>query len=284
MASIWNRPRANCESKLREQLGQTDENLKQRQKQNDEHFQRRVAEDRTRHLINPDGEFTPENDADYQADFKQITLEFEERMTWVVGALPAECALSEDDRASPADWRQNEWEKQESPEHTEGRANLLRQLAKKLRDQGMKYAYERHDLRKAGWSKQAEHHKRRLVLERHRASLVIYNAAQRRRQDKTVQLHEDAYARERKMPTDAEQKAGFPAPPSSPSSSSTHQLSLLPALENRLLHTARSSVHQFQHTAKALAPAFYAWEKRVSGSHPPGVQKVPLEAELKEIE
>ncbi|KAI9826721.1 MAG: hypothetical protein M1826_006603 [Phylliscum demangeonii] len=226
------------------------EEVNQRYEQNDEHFQRRVAEDRTRHLINPDGEFTPENDADYQADIKQIKLEFEQRMTWV-----------------------NDWEKHERPEHTDARAKQLRRGAKELQEQAMKYAYERHDLRKGGWSDRAAYHKRELVIRRQQ---VI-------KKDNTVQRLEEAYARERKMPTDAQQRAGFPTPPSSPSSSSTHQLSLLPALEHRLLHTAHSSVHQFQHSVKTLAPAFYGWEKRFSGSQVPGVQKVPLEAELKAV-
>ncbi|KAI9833419.1 MAG: hypothetical protein M1826_007517 [Phylliscum demangeonii] len=225
---------------------------------NDEHFWRRVSEDRTPHLINPDGEFTPENDADYQADIKRIKLEFEQRMTWV-----------------------NDWEKQERSEHANGRANQLRQGAREVRNQAMKNAYKLHDLRKGGWSNRAVYHMRQMVSSRLQANSNKEDFNWRERQAMKARYHEKAYARERMMPTDAKQTAGFPAPPSSPSSSSTHQLSLLPALEHRLLHTARSFAHQLQHSVKALAPAFYAWEKRVSGSHPPGVQKVPLEAEMK---
>ncbi|KAI9833397.1 MAG: hypothetical protein M1826_007495 [Phylliscum demangeonii] len=230
-------------------------------KQNNQHFQQRVAEERTRHLINPDGEFTPENDAGYQADIKQIKLEFEQRMTWV-----------------------NKWEKQAHPKIDRGMAARLRKDAERLRDQAMKSAYERHDLRNGGWSDRAAYHKRELAIRRLKISreteIGLWRASNMR-EDKTVKRYEKAYARERKMPTDAEQKAGFPPPPSSPPSSSTHQLSLLPALEHRLLHTARSSAHQLQHSVKALAPAFYTWEKRVSGSQAPGDQKAGLEAELK---
>ncbi|KAI9825197.1 MAG: hypothetical protein M1826_007054 [Phylliscum demangeonii] len=228
---------------------------------NDQHFQQRVAEERTRHLINPDGEFTPENDADYHADVKQIRLEFEQRMTWV-----------------------NNWEKQERPEHRDGRADKLREGAKKIQEDGNKNAYARHDLRKGGWSNRAASYKREMAIRRHQVIKDTEDDTWRGRkirEDKTVRLHEEAYARERKMPTDAQQKAGFPPSPSS--SFSAHQLSLLPTLEHRVLHTARSSVHQLQRNAKALAPVFYAWEKGLSKSRVPGVQKAGLEAELEAV-
>ncbi|KAI9833404.1 MAG: hypothetical protein M1826_007502 [Phylliscum demangeonii] len=260
-AWIQDRDISQTKSELQEKQTQRLLERTQQLKQNNQHFQQRVAEERTRHLINPNGEFTPANDADYQAEVKQIRLEFEQRVTWV-----------------------NKWEKQAHPKIGRERAARLRKDAERLRDQAMKNAYERHDLRKGEWSDRAAYHKRELAIRRLKISRETETdiwRAQNMRQDKTAKLHEESYARERKMPTDAEQKAGFPPPPSSPSSSSTHQLSLLPDLENRVLHAARSSLHQVQHTAKALAPAFTAWEKRVSGNHAPGVQRAGLEAEMK---
>ncbi|KAI9806162.1 MAG: hypothetical protein M1826_004675 [Phylliscum demangeonii] len=197
---------------------------RQRLRQNKEHFQQRVAEERTRHPI-ADGHFTPANDADYQADVRQIQRDFEQRMT---------------------------------------------EVAEEIRDLAMKKAYERHDIRKGEWNADADYHKRQLAIRRHE-------------QSRGRTPREDAYAKSRPMPTDAEQVAGFPPPPSPPSSPSTssrssfstHPLSVLPA---HVLHAARSALHQLEHSAKhtvqSLGPAFFAWEKRASNSHAPGVRKV----------
>ncbi|KAI9825555.1 MAG: hypothetical protein M1826_006945 [Phylliscum demangeonii] len=173
----------------------------------------------------------------------------------------------------------NDWEKQAHPERGARTAAQLRTEAEELRRNAMMNAYQRHDMRKGKWDPVSDHHKRQLALRRlelsQNTALGYYWQALKMRLDKDVQRHQEAYARARPMPTDAEQTAGF---------SSSHQLSLLPALKNDVLRTAHSSLHQFQRTAKALAPAFYAWEKRASMSHEPGVQKVgTMETELKAV-
>ncbi|KAI9834462.1 MAG: hypothetical protein M1826_002616 [Phylliscum demangeonii] len=278
-------PRA-TEKRFFAQYARIHEEIRQRLKQNDDFFQQRVAEERSRHL-EADGNFTPANDADYRADVRQIQRDFEQRMTEV-----------------------NEWEEQAHVTHRVELAAELRKKAEEIRDLAMKKAYERHDIRKGGWNKTADYHKRQLAIRRHEQSMGRRpSSSSLRSQDKDHRLrsrpldrdwkifqerlireHERRYAESRPMPTDAEQVAGFPPPPSPPSSSSssspssfsTHQLSLLPA---HVVPAARSSLHQLEHTAKrtvkSLSRAFFAWEKRASNSHAPAVQKVagPLEAE-----
>ncbi|KAI9811543.1 MAG: hypothetical protein M1826_003146 [Phylliscum demangeonii] len=219
--------RTTVESQHAEQLGQYKAERTQRLQQNKAHFQQRVAEDRTRHPI-ADGDFTPANDADYQADVRQIQRDFEQRMTEVA-----------------------EWEKQAHPTHRVERAAELRSNAELIRDAAMKKAYERHDMRKAGWNQIADYHKRQLAKRRHQLSMT---RSMDRRSYLTglIQKEERAYAESRPMPPDAEQ----------------------------LEHAAK---HAAKHTVKALGPAFFAWEKRAasSNSQAPAVQKVggPLEAE-----
>ncbi|KAI9825159.1 MAG: hypothetical protein M1826_007084 [Phylliscum demangeonii] len=233
----------------------------QRLRQIDEHFHQRANEERLRH---PDagGEFTPANDADYKADVKQIQHDYEQRLAEV-----------------------NEFEKQAHPWSAEHPADELRRMAKLLRDNGMKSAYKRHDMRKGNWNDLAAFHKRQLAIYRHEKSLQggDLTPGMSHPNDDIIKFHERAYARARPMPPIEQQVAGFPPPPAPPPSppSSPRQLALLPAFENRVVRAARSSLHQLEHAAHSVRPAFFGWEKRAFKSHPPGVQKVgPLNAEL----
>ncbi|KAI9833868.1 MAG: hypothetical protein M1826_006391 [Phylliscum demangeonii] len=246
------------------------EEYTQRLKQNEEHFQQRVAADRIRHPIAA-GAFKPENDADYQADIQQIERDFEQRMAEV-----------------------NEWEKQAHPAHRDGRATRLRRRAQQIRDQGMKKAYERHDMRKGRWNGLADFDKRELAISRHMKSMGLSRESSRgnNQLDHLIEVHERDYARHRPMPSEAKQIAGFPSSAassssstssSSSSSSSTHQLALLSALENHVLHTARSSWHQLEHNTKVLGPAVVRWEKHSSESPAPAVRKVGPLRELKAV-
>ncbi|KAI9832206.1 MAG: hypothetical protein M1826_002210 [Phylliscum demangeonii] len=221
--------RTTVESQHAEQKARDVAERKQRVRQNEAHFQQRAAQDRTRHPI-ADGDFTPANDADYQADVRQIQRDFEQRMT--------EAA---------------EWAKQAHPTHRVQRTAQMKELAEKIRASAMKKAYERHDIRKGGWNKIADYHKRQLAEHRHqlsntRSRQFFESHRQLSRKDimrlrsdlkRLIQKEERAYAKSRPMPPDAEQ----------------------------LEHAAK-------HTFKSLGPAFFAWEKRASTSHAPGVQKV----------
>ncbi|KAI9829211.1 MAG: hypothetical protein M1826_005806 [Phylliscum demangeonii] len=136
-------------SEFEEQIARNKKEYTQRLRQNKEHFLQRVAEERSRHPI-ADGDFTPANDADYVADIRQIQLDFEQRMTEV-----------------------NEWEKQAHPAHRDERPGRLRRKARQIREQAMKTAYERHDMRKGEWNDLAAFYKRQLAIRRHEKSVGL---------------------------------------------------------------------------------------------------------------
>ncbi|KAI9815607.1 MAG: hypothetical protein M1826_001975 [Phylliscum demangeonii] len=224
---------------------------KQRLVQNDDRFRARARERRTRRPKDSNGELTPANDADYEAEVQEIQRVFEQRMT-------------ETQRASTL-LHFHKWE----ADHLQLRAQLSR-------DQAMINAYERHDMRHAGWTWATRSLKRQIARLRYAKKIRTDHhpsdddddddAAVPLRQDKILRAKERAYARKRPLPSVAQQKAGFgPSPPSA------HQIALLPAaLVEKVVHAARSAWRQLEHGAAAAAAAtsvvLLAWRQQQRGA------------------
>ncbi|KAI9825196.1 MAG: hypothetical protein M1826_007053 [Phylliscum demangeonii] len=260
----------------------------QRLLQNDGYIRAKAGERRTRRPKG-DGEFTPANDADYEADVQEIQREYQQRMAEVESAADTK----------------NPWAIPQK------KADDLKQRAQRSRDQDMVNAYERHDMRKRDWTWDTDVLKRQIARLRYEKKArnerdfrkevqtdldKAYEdshpalKAKSTRPDKILEAKERQYARKRPMPSVAEQKAGFPPPSSPPSSSSSspppppaaHQMALLPALTNQVAHAVRSSLRQLEHAATFLGHAVPAWAKRGSKSEAAGVERFGrLDAEVK---
>ncbi|KAI9832816.1 MAG: hypothetical protein M1826_000982 [Phylliscum demangeonii] len=260
---------------------------------NDKRIRLKAGKRRTRHP-KANGEFTPANDAYYQVEVREIQREFEQRMSETERALPGK-TVPESIRDFPRQFLNG----RDLLKYPKELADDLKQRAILSREQEMINAYDRHDMRKGGWTARMDSLKREIARRRYDTNTKsnrkeiqtdqdlnkIHPTPKITRQDKTLAAREEAYARQRPMPSVAEQKAGFPrssSSSSSPPGPATHQMSLLQAAKNNVLHVARSSLHQLEHAAKSVL----VWEKRASKSRAVGVQKVgPLEgAELKAVE
>ncbi|KAI9827961.1 MAG: hypothetical protein M1826_006157 [Phylliscum demangeonii] len=122
----------------------------------------------------------------------------------------------------------------------EQRMTEMVERAEEIRDTAMKKAYERHDIRKGEWNADADYIKRQLALRRHEQSTGRKPCEWRDSQPGWRELQERLIKEEERA-----------------------------YAKSRPMPTDAE-----QHTVQSLGPAFFAWEKRASNSHAPGVQRV----------